>query len=78
MMLLMTVMSKPNPAGQTLDPLGIIGPKNGIAACAANGNASEPIVNRSAKRGMRERMALSYLAQLCLKRLFPHPSICYV
>ena len=78
MMLLMTTISKPHPAGQTLNSPGIIGPKKGIPpACAASGNAKAPAVKKSARRNMRERMLLSYRAQLRPRRLFPHPTICY-
>lgn len=77
MRLLITSMSKPQPAAHRLYASGTIGPKNGTAAYAATGNANSPTANRSIKRVWRERIPVSYRGQQCVAWLFPFRLIWY-
>src|SRR3989344_9193160 len=73
MRLLMTIMNMPQPAAQTDCPpaCGIMGPKNGTAACARCGRAREPSTSRSANGANRERIPVSYQHEDGLSPAFP-------
>ena len=69
-MLLTTVIKSPQLAAHVLYAVGIIGPKNGIAAYAARGSANEPATNMST-RSVRKRIHVSYRAPPAFRTAFP-------
>src|SRR5258708_6301535 len=70
-MLLMTMMRPPQLAGQRFHAVGIMGPKNGMAACARCGRTKVPVVKMSARRAVRERMGLIIARAAGAARAFP-------